>query len=112
MIQIHCDEKFIEKSIKDAFIQKKFFTIENEIVSFLKINIFIHNENLISEFNNDKLIIKAPFHLETYLSQLFEKIASLCLEIDGAKYFPFQQCMEKIIKKQNWVKYTIKYFTI
>ena len=99
MIQIHCDEKFIEKSIKDAFIQKKFFTIENEIVSFLKINIFIHNENLISEFNNDKLIIKAPFHLETYLSQLFEKIASLCLEIDGAKYFPFQQCMEKNNKK-------------
>lgn len=99
MIQIHCDEKFIEKSIKDAFIQKQFFTTQNEIVSFLNINISINNENLISEFYNDKLIVKLPFHLKTYLSQLFEKISSLYLQIDGAKYFPFQQCIEKNNKK-------------
>ena len=99
MIKINCDEKFIEKSIKDTFIQKKFFTTENEIASFLNINISIHNENLISEFNNDKFVIKVPFHLETYLSLLFEKISSLYLAIDGTKYFPFQQCIEKNNKK-------------
>lgn len=114
MIQIHCDEKFIEKSIKDAFIQKQFFTTENEIATFLNINISIHNENLISEFNNDKLIVKLPFQFKTYLSLLYEKITSLYLEIDGAKYFPFQQCIEKNNKqtKLGEIHHKIFYYLV
>jgi len=99
MIKVNCNEKFIEKSINDILVQKQFFTIDREIESFLNINISLHNETLISEFNNDKFIIKIPFNLESYLSLLFKNISSLVLEIDGFKYFPFQQSIEKNNKK-------------
>jgi hypothetical protein len=99
MIKINCEEKFIEKNIKDLFKQKKIFTADHQSRNYLNINISLHNESLISELNNDRFIIKTPFQIINYFALLFEKISSFCLEMNGIKYFPFQQCIEKNNKK-------------
>lgn len=95
MINIKCDDKFLNETIVNILEQKKILTRHDHTNKYFFQLIFVQEENFLSCQVDQKIIkFKTPINFNDIFEKIPELVSNKCIQIKNYEFYPYKQVMK------------------
>ncbi len=94
MINIKCDDNFLEKNIINLIEQKKLYIINNYSNKFFfQLDFYQEDKFLYCSIKNEQIKINIPKSFNEIFEKIYDFVSNKSIYLNNFKYYPFKQLM-------------------